>query len=353
MLRGRTRLHLHPVEILPIARSHSRTAVRHRNRYLVFRGPAAKQQRQPAMSRRAKHVPSSWVRCLICLCLCLSLLSQCILAELYTGYPLFPGENETEQIACIMEIMGPPPKRLVQECTRKKAFFDATGKPLVVPNSRGKIRQPGSKDLAMATKCSDAAFLSFLRRCLRWDPKVRMTPEKAFEHPWITEGIAPPRPKDAGTPISQAGFVPSASVSVSMQGQQSSRGEKIQAKVAAAGASSSTGDSSARQSASIAVAPALGAVALTASPPAADVPMTDSPSSVSSRKLAVNAKVGAPTTARRPSLSASTSAAAPAATKVSFPPIAAANAKTATAAAGNGQTSSRQYAADNTPMDTQ
>lgn len=28
----------------------------------------------------------------------------CILAELYTGYPLFPGENEAEQLACIMEV---------------------------------------------------------------------------------------------------------------------------------------------------------------------------------------------------------------------------------------------------------
>ncbi|KAG2459887.1 DYRK4 kinase, partial [Polypterus senegalus] len=28
----------------------------------------------------------------------------CILAELYSGYPLFPGENEGEQLACIMEV---------------------------------------------------------------------------------------------------------------------------------------------------------------------------------------------------------------------------------------------------------
>lgn len=28
----------------------------------------------------------------------------CILAELYSGYPLFPGENEVEQLACIMEV---------------------------------------------------------------------------------------------------------------------------------------------------------------------------------------------------------------------------------------------------------
>ncbi|XP_068017031.1 dual specificity tyrosine-phosphorylation-regulated kinase 4 isoform X2 [Melanerpes formicivorus] len=28
----------------------------------------------------------------------------CIIAELYTGYPLFPGENEVDQLACIMEV---------------------------------------------------------------------------------------------------------------------------------------------------------------------------------------------------------------------------------------------------------
>lgn len=28
----------------------------------------------------------------------------CIMAELFTGYPLFPGENEMEQLACIMEV---------------------------------------------------------------------------------------------------------------------------------------------------------------------------------------------------------------------------------------------------------
>ena len=28
----------------------------------------------------------------------------CILAKLYTGYPLFPGENEVEQLARIMEV---------------------------------------------------------------------------------------------------------------------------------------------------------------------------------------------------------------------------------------------------------
>lgn len=29
----------------------------------------------------------------------------CIIAELYTGYPLFPGEDEADQLACIMEVI--------------------------------------------------------------------------------------------------------------------------------------------------------------------------------------------------------------------------------------------------------
>lgn len=51
----------------------------------------------------------------------------CILAELYTGYPIFPGENEVEQLACIMEILGLPPDRILDKAKRRKVFF---GEPL-------------------------------------------------------------------------------------------------------------------------------------------------------------------------------------------------------------------------------
>ncbi|RMY47947.1 hypothetical protein D0864_14975, partial [Hortaea werneckii] len=66
----------------------------------------------------------------------------CILAELWTGYPLFPGENEQEQLACIMEIFGPPDRHLVERCTRKKLFFDSVGKPRVTVSSKGRRRRP-------------------------------------------------------------------------------------------------------------------------------------------------------------------------------------------------------------------
>lgn len=110
----------------------------------------------------------------------------CILAELYTGVPIFPGENEQEQLACIMEVFGPPEKHLIEKSTRKKLFFDSMGKPRLTVSSKGRRRRPSSKTLQQALKCDDEAFLDFIARCLRWDPDRRMKPEEAIRHEFIT-----------------------------------------------------------------------------------------------------------------------------------------------------------------------
>ncbi|KAI9678066.1 MAG: hypothetical protein M1817_006010 [Caeruleum heppii] len=110
----------------------------------------------------------------------------CILAELFTGYPIFPGENEQEQLACIMEVFGPPEKHLIEKSTRKKLFFDSMGKPRLTVSSKGRRRRPSSKTLQQALKCDDDAFLDFLTKCLRWDPERRMKPDEALEHEFIT-----------------------------------------------------------------------------------------------------------------------------------------------------------------------
>ena len=110
----------------------------------------------------------------------------CILAELLTGYPIFPGENEQEQLACIMEIFGPPEKHLIEKSSRKKLFFDSLGKPRVTVSTKGRRRRPSSKTLQQALKCDDEAFLDFIARCLRWDPERRMRPDEAMQHEFIT-----------------------------------------------------------------------------------------------------------------------------------------------------------------------
>nr|XP_046153418.1 dual specificity tyrosine-phosphorylation-regulated kinase 4-like isoform X2 [Oncorhynchus gorbuscha] len=111
----------------------------------------------------------------------------CILAELHTGFPLYPGESEMEQIACIMEVLGMPPTDFLSTATRKRQFFDSKGNPRNITNSKGRKRRLNSKDLASALKTNDPLFLDFIKRCLTWDPKKRMTPDEAMQHEWIQE----------------------------------------------------------------------------------------------------------------------------------------------------------------------
>ncbi|XP_045469956.1 dual specificity tyrosine-phosphorylation-regulated kinase 4 isoform X1 [Harmonia axyridis] len=109
----------------------------------------------------------------------------CILAEFYTGYPLFPGENEIEQLACLMEVLGPPPDDLIASATRRRLFFDSQGNPRCITNSKGHKRKPGSKNLQIALRCNDHAFIDFISGCLQWNPKKRMTPDEALNHSWF------------------------------------------------------------------------------------------------------------------------------------------------------------------------
>ncbi|XP_002961220.2 probable serine/threonine-protein kinase dyrk2 [Selaginella moellendorffii] len=111
----------------------------------------------------------------------------CILAELCSGCPLFPGENEVEQLACMMEILGTPPDFLLENATRKKMFFDSSNHPRIVPNSWGKKYWPGTKNLSTALRCNNPLFINFLECCLRWDRNQRMTPDDLLQHAWILE----------------------------------------------------------------------------------------------------------------------------------------------------------------------
>ncbi len=104
----------------------------------------------------------------------------CILYELYVGYPIFAGEDEKEQIQCIMEVKGLPPRSMIVLASRRKVFFDDDYQPLATPNSKGRIRKPNSKTLEKLMNCEDATFVDFIDQCLEWKPEKRITPEQAF-----------------------------------------------------------------------------------------------------------------------------------------------------------------------------
>lgn len=144
----------------------------------------------------------------------------CILAELLTGYPLFPGEDEVDQLSCVMEVLGVPPQKMLDSSKRSRNFFSSKGHPRyckVTTNhdgsvsyggsqsKRGKYRgPPESKELSRALKgCEDPLFLDFLQRCLEWDPATRMTPPQALRHGWLRRRL-PRAPADSGTGLSQS-----------------------------------------------------------------------------------------------------------------------------------------------------
>lgn len=128
----------------------------------------------------------------------------CILSELLTGYPLFAGEDEADQLACIIEILGVPPAHLLDSAKRSRQFVSSQGYPRYCTlttghdgsvqlaggrSRRGKYRgPPATKTLATAAlrDCEDLTFVDFLRRCLDLDPQTRMTPLEAMRHPWLS-----------------------------------------------------------------------------------------------------------------------------------------------------------------------
>lgn len=126
----------------------------------------------------------------------------CILAELYTGFAILPGEDESDQLACIIELLGMPPKQILDNSKRAKIFFNAKGYPrycstktlddgsviLAEGFSRRGISRgvPGSRKLKNALNgCDDVYFLQFISECLEWVPEKRLTPEQAFKHSWF------------------------------------------------------------------------------------------------------------------------------------------------------------------------
>jgi dual specificity tyrosine-phosphorylation-regulated kinase 2/3/4 len=58
----------------------------------------------------------------------------CIMAEFCIGFPLFPGEDEMEQLAMMMEVCGIPSSEVLKNSQRRKKFFQDDGSPILVPS---------------------------------------------------------------------------------------------------------------------------------------------------------------------------------------------------------------------------
>jgi len=81
-----------------------------------------------------------------------------------------------------------PEKYLIDKSSRKRLFFESTGQPRPVVNSKGRRRRPGTKTLQQVLKSEDENFVDFIAKCLIWDPERRLKPQPALRHPFLTAG---------------------------------------------------------------------------------------------------------------------------------------------------------------------
>ncbi|KZT06826.1 mitogen activated protein kinase [Laetiporus sulphureus 93-53] len=99
----------------------------------------------------------------------------CILAELLTGRPLFPGRDYGHQLDLILDVIGTPTLEEFYSITSRRSRDYIRALPI-------KKRKSFS---ALFPKASPEA-LDFLRKTLTFDPKKRLTVDQALEHPYLT-----------------------------------------------------------------------------------------------------------------------------------------------------------------------
>ena len=108
----------------------------------------------------------------------------CILLELLTGQPVWPGESELDQLIHIVSTIGLPPAEVLAVSTRKGLFFDGDSlKSCRLAN--GKVLAPGSRNLAQELGGADCELLDLVMECFEWNPAKRISPKDALSHPWV------------------------------------------------------------------------------------------------------------------------------------------------------------------------
>lgn len=145
----------------------------------------------------------------------------CVTAELFLGFPLFPGQNQMDMICRIVEMLGDMPDRFLQMCRETDKFFNRGRlnnhpsshapmhvyqlKSIAQYEQENSVTQPEWKrffseksleDIIMSYRRRSVvpsvdemnlreSLVDFLRGMLRVDPRDRWTPLEAMHHPFL------------------------------------------------------------------------------------------------------------------------------------------------------------------------
>ncbi|XP_037073079.1 serine/threonine-protein kinase minibrain-like [Pollicipes pollicipes] len=126
----------------------------------------------------------------------------CILVEMHTGESLFSGANEVDQMNKIVEVLGMPPKAMLDQAPKTRKYFDKLpdGTHVLKKGTAEKYRPPGSRKLhdilgvetggpgerrlgELGHSVADyLKFKDLILKMLDYDPKTRITPYYAQQH---------------------------------------------------------------------------------------------------------------------------------------------------------------------------
>ncbi|KAI2084490.1 negative regulator of the PHO system [Ophidiomyces ophidiicola] len=98
----------------------------------------------------------------------------CIMAEMYTGRPLFPGTTNEDQLQKIFRLMGTPSERSWPGISQ-------------FPEYKPTFHVYATQDLRLILPQIDRLGLDLLNRMLQLRPEMRISAAEALRHPWFHE----------------------------------------------------------------------------------------------------------------------------------------------------------------------
>ena len=101
----------------------------------------------------------------------------CIMGDLVDGNPLFPGENELDQIHCIQKVLG----NLTEK--QQDTFYS---NPIFQGKNLLNISKPETLERRYFGKLNKQAIM-FMKGLLEIDPKKRLNGVSVFQHPYLTK----------------------------------------------------------------------------------------------------------------------------------------------------------------------